>query len=61
MVTLIVFLSLCAGMIAFPYGMGIVSLGRDAAFIEAFSFGGMLVCGFALLLFCAAQIAVAVT
>jgi len=48
--TLIVFLFLCFGFIALPYAVGLLSLGHDATFIEAFSFGLMLVSGFSLLI-----------
>ncbi len=48
MIALVVFLLLFIGFAPLLYAVGILSLGRDTTFIEAFSFGGLLVTGFSL-------------
>lgn len=56
-----VLLSLCAAFTVVPYAVGVLSLGRDAHFFEAYSFGVMLVGWVGLLILCAAKISIAVS
>jgi hypothetical protein len=59
MTFVLTFLGLCATFTVVPYAVGILSLGRNAEFMETYSWGAMLVAGFSLLMLHAVKIAIA--